>query len=450
MKFTKTPPTNSEYYNRYIRSAKTTTVFALLGQTLSAVTEFTAILILMRVATVVLSPGLSGFLSWVSAIAGTFLIEFGVFSYLPSTCKGILDRDFKNSQMEVKQMFWIGFAICLLLCFSSMYLSFSGSKSMTENYSEKYQYIKIDSTDYLKNISQINARFTVDTLNASSEKTIRISSLSAKKDAKIGEIEGKIKQVKLKEKNTGSFYPSEINQLKTEKQAVIAVFNDSLLSISARFSISDITAKRNNLVDAENHRFSIQIDSLKSINLKGEQKTNSTISAKGLGLAWLTIIAYILVIGANYKQELFNKGAGINTIAMPSQRHFDQNVFSRFLNLIKDRFINSLASKLAYWESQSEQYPIPIPPQDIHDMLIQFPRILYPRKEPAKTGTFAISPLHGEPAVSVSVRVCACEGCNNTVTGRKDKKYCSDQCRANSFKKRNDFRASWDPSKKDI
>lgn len=417
MKFVKTPPKKDgqRFYSFYLPVMLKSNPLLLFAHLVCGLTE------IYGTYRIFLDYTKNPIISVTIGIFTGIVIQGVLSGYLPTLTAATLLKKFSKSREDKIMFLFSLFAVISVILLSAI-LSFTGSVRGVNAYKEPPK-LEIADSSILERIKDIEKQYKIDSINTENEKKNALSVLQNKLNAVNYRYDAKAKQTKNKEINTNQLFASELQRIEQDRQSEISVINDSIYSVNNRLSITKITSEKNKKIDEINQKFDLHLGKVNNLNETKLKNAENEANSSGFNLGFLTIACMLLIIAGYFIKSNFEIGSGIVKTAQPKQYDFDQSILSRWKGAINDRLINWLSVKVTSFEAKSHKYiqtgkPMPIWQQSGE----QF------------TPIFEYEPdLNSNDERRESDR--KCRYCERPIAAeyRKDKRYCSDNCRLEAY-----------------
>lgn len=342
MKYFRTLPSNTEFFNRYAGLIPTLKIGGYLAQIVSYATEIGVLYAIIRSTT---SDFLPIDTAHKTAIAGALLValflEVTLRKLLPYAARAILYK--RTAGPDALMSAFILTAAGLLL-FASGYLSFAGSKDLVE---------------YTTPPPPPPSTLQIDTMAAGRRAATLANwakdsaTIAASHAAQIAAHQTSLRQLRRSPANAGA---------RRELTKAIAKAKADQATQTAR-AWSQTRAQ----LDAIEAGHQNERNELKEEAAQQKEATAAKINRYGSGLGYFTLVCLIVLIIAVFLTEVYEQGAGIETIYHPTQYDFAPGVLVEAFEAATERINQTARARIYAFADATPPPPLPAQMQPLYD-----------------------------------------------------------------------------------
>ena len=331
---------NKQFFERYAHLISSLSTVATIAQIIAASCEIGILYSLLNSA---LTDFLTGYwlniVSTVCALLCAAMLQVGVKLIFPYAVRAILHKHFKGLEMALSIGIFI-LTVALLTC--SISLSFEGSKEVAETIIKAPQAKSTTVSDSLNSAASLSGRL----LYSSDSATIE-TKFKGKKEATESNYNARINAIERTGHKKATSLRAEIQtalgQLKTDLATELQTAGTKRdKSIS---TASDRNTKEVNAIGTDNATTKIEAD-LKKLKYKNY-------------IGYFSMFCYLFFLSIFTLNEIYKKGAEIQTKVLPSQRHLNASLLSELKETVLEKFDVFFRTKLYAWHDRTPAQPMP-------------------------------------------------------------------------------------------
>lgn len=305
-------------------------------------------------------------ISWVVAAILAGFCEIGIRKFLPYSVRVFLYKRWQGLD-RVMSLFIL--SVCGLLLAGSITLSFKGSFELVEIVTEPVAATthKADQQHSTK-IASIESQYSSDKAAIEETYSAQIAGINSKYAGLIGKQDSEIVLYTRKEQRTGKSYQSRkqvhrgnIAKLQAEQGAQLAAIQEA-----KRKELSNLSDQKRTASSKAETSHSTVIAAIDRKNRTTAATATEKADLYGGGLAWITVLAMIILILSITILEVHRKGSGIVEQVIVSNYDFSPSAVSRFFSMAKEKMQQKVHSQITKWEKST---PPPIMPSLDHELL---------------------------------------------------------------------------------
>lgn len=350
MKIIKSLPTQSgtAFFDRYANLIHTLTKFGVIAQIITGVAEIGIIYSLIYPSFSDLFPSVSHPFSITGSLLAASLLQVGLKLVFPYSVRAILFKRFTGLDLPLSIAVFI---LTISLLSVSVLLSYKGSQDIIDVAIAPPTAKTTTAPDSIKAVTerQANATFTTDSATIETKYKGKLEATESSYDNQIATVE---KWSKGKRATT----------LRAEKVTKLATLqSDKASEIEAKATERKTTINRaTDRNDTE--RADIKTDNSEA-KVKAEQRKGKYKNYVG----YFTLFCYIFFLIAFILDEIYKKGAGIDTTPIPHQRHFAPSLFSELSEAVKARIDTTLRAVIYQFADKTKASPLPNALNSLYD-----------------------------------------------------------------------------------
>lgn len=349
MKIHRTLPKNEGFFGYYAALIPTLFKVGFLSQIFSAIIE-------TYILYVILYPKFQGAIdnptgaAILAALLLVALLESGLRVGSTYAARAVLHKRFAG--LDLVMTFCI-FALSVSLLVCSLTLHIEGSKEAVEISAGE---VKRDTTGHLETTGQ---KEIAGLLRSYSQDSATVAATYA----------GQIKAVKRANAAKVNAYISSNGatgagaaQLRAEGAEKIAALETER---GQRFAAL-LDGKNNNLQTVQSRK-NLAVDEIGTRNRKKEAAQESKVGKYSSYLSVFSVLTVVFFLLTIILHEVYQKGSGINQVAIPTQYHFDPGVWSKFANAVSDKFQYHARAAIEVIERSTPQPAAPLEPHPLYE-----------------------------------------------------------------------------------
>lgn len=349
MKIHRTLPKNEGFFGYYAALIPTLFKVGFLSQIFSAIIETYILYVILypKFAGAIDNPTGAAILAALLLVA---LLESGLRVGSTYAARAILHRRF--SGLDLVMTFCI-FALSVSLLICSLTLHIEGSKEAVEISAGE---VKRETTGQIDSTGQ---KEVAGLLRSYSQDSATVSATYA----------GQIKAVKRANAARVSAYVSSKGATGAGAAAIRAEGAEKIAALeterAARFA-SLLDGKNANLQTVQGRKNSA-VDEITERNRKKEAAQESKVGKYSSYLSVFSVLTVVFFLLTIILHEVYQKGSGINQVAIPTQYHFDPGVWSKFANAVSDKFQYHARAAIEVIERSTPQPAAPLEPHPLYE-----------------------------------------------------------------------------------
>lgn len=349
MKLQKTLPQNAAFYERYADLIHSLTKVATISQIVTGATEIGILYALLSKAfSDVLPPQYIAFCSMLGAIFCAALLQIGLKKVFPYSVRAILFKRFKGLDLA----FTIGiFILTVALLAVSVFLSWSGAKDIADFAIQSPITKTTDKADSLRAADIVMAQrvFSSDSTTIETKFTGKLEAIQSEYQSHITTIERNAK---------GKQATTLRAELKTKLAQLQA---DKAVEIEAKANIRQLA------FDKANNRNTTETATITTDNNEAKGKAKVKQNRYGGYISYFTAFCYVFFLCVFALNEIYHKGANIETKPLPTQRHFSPSVIALFMETIKEKTDVFFRTKIQVFADKTKAQPLPSAVSALYD-----------------------------------------------------------------------------------
>lgn len=360
MKFLRSLPENSEFFQAYAKLAGSIRAAGLFAQVVSAATEFSIIYALSYQSIAPILPELAQYFAGLVAILGVVVIEGGLRVSTPQAVDAVLHRRFSGLHFV---MTLAVFVVVTLLGAASGWLSFTNSTAIVEGMTAgRYEGERTaaDST-YQASTAEQRATWAADSAAITSKHSTLIASATEAGEAREKAAQTEITNIRRQEARTGQSFASAKDAAKA-KLADIRADNAATLAT--------MQASRENELSAARQAFRAKIaaaDSTRTGSLAAITTNQAgTVAKYGGGLGWFTVICLIVFFASVILDRVHHKGSAISETVDLSQYDVNPGWLTNLRAALSDRWNYAVQSRITAFADRTPPPPLPAKPAELY------------------------------------------------------------------------------------
>lgn len=347
MKLQKSLPQNAAFFERYADLIHTLTKAATIAQLFTGLCE---IGILTALSTKILSdlvpPQYVGVLALCCGVLFAALLQMALRQVVPKAVQAQLFRRYKGLDLPIS----IGiYLLTVVLLSFSVWLSFEGSKDIadvaikppTEKTTDKQD------SDRAATIATAQRLFTSDSATIETK-------YKGKNEAIESEYMNRINSIERGGKRATTLRA----ELKTKLAKLEA---DKATELEAK------ATDRKQAMDRAESKHDTETATIRNDNSEAKNKADTKRNRYGGYIGYFTAFCYLFFLVVFVLNEVYHKGANIETKPLPSQRHFNPSVFAEFLETVKEKIDVFFRTKIQSWADRTPAQPLPIAQNALYD-----------------------------------------------------------------------------------
>jgi len=309
-------PKDEHFFQSYAHLGPTLRSLGYIAQVISAATEIGVLFALAYATLKDFIPEQATAAAWAVAILGTLFLEVGLRQFLPFSARAILYRRFAGLHLPMSIFI---FATALGLIGASGFLSFKGSRELVATVAPPPAMESTAGPDslYHSETAAIESRFAaqVEAIQAQAAAQAKVQATALERYA-------------AREQRTGKSFASAKERIRAKAAAIEA---DAAGQIAALQS-----ARAEELAQAAARRTEGR-GKVEAANTAAIEGSAAKVAAWGLGAGWFTLFALAVLIVVIALDEIYRKGAGIETQALPTQYTFSESVAGEFWAMLSEK-----------------------------------------------------------------------------------------------------------------
>jgi hypothetical protein len=340
MKTFKSMPSNEGFFNTYATLIHSLIRFGVIAQIITGAAEIGIIYSLLYPSFIDLFPSIAQPLSITGALLCASLLQIGLKALFPYSVRAILFKRFTGLDLPLSIFIFLLTGALLTV---SILLSYKGSQDIIDVAIAPPTEKNTNAPDSIKAATEQRAAtmFTSDSATVETKYKGKIEATISNYDNQIFNVEKWSKGKKAV-------------SLRAEKVSKLATLqSDKATEIQAK-----ATERKKTITHATDRNDSERTD-IKATNSEAKAATEQRKGKYKNYVGYFTLFLYLYFLIAFVLQEVYKKGAGIETITAPSQRHFAPSVFTEFVETIKEKIDTALRSKIYRWSDKTPNTPLP-------------------------------------------------------------------------------------------
>jgi len=376
MKIFKSLPANDQeqkdFFNRYANLIPTLFWLGVIAQIISFVTEISVVYNLvsskLEAFPVPIDPNKILVISWGAAFLLSAFFEVGLRKFVPYSVKAFIYS--LNTGLDKVMSFFI-LAITIFLITGSIIFSYQGSKEMVNVVSvpKKESKEQLENT-YAAAVAEIKAQYKSDKSDTEKGYKGQMQAITTKINGLLGKQNNEIDLYKRKQEQRGISYKSRITAhlgnieiIKSDQGRELAPLQEAQRKDLAQLSEN----KKQSLKQAKND-YNEKVSRIDSRNKITEARAKSKADMYGGGLAWFTVLCMIVFILSVVVDEVHKKGSGIVEQVLVTQYDFSPSAWSRFLDMVKEKWQSMVHRKITKMEKTTKPYELPVLEHQLFDI----------------------------------------------------------------------------------
>ena len=328
MKIFYQPPSTPEgkrFFSRYAALIPNLTVAGYLAQLVSALTEWGILYALLFTSLAPLWPEYAAAASIGGATVGVAIIEIGLRRLLPFASRAVILKQWKGYDGGISAVVLVA---TLLLLGASATLSFTGSRSLVSAVATPPTLASSTASDKLadREGSLAKASWEKDEADVAGSYAARITATRTSTSATIRRIQGRIDQLKAKERTSDQRYTTRIAELERDEAEALANRDEKVAGLTEEreAALVKVRDRYRGKLDA------IEVDKVTTranvaqANEAAMVDHQLTVSHHGGGLAWFTVVCLVILLVSVVVKELHHAGAGIEERVQPDAFTFEE------------------------------------------------------------------------------------------------------------------------------
>lgn len=347
MKLQKSLPQNAAFFERYADLIHTLTKAATIAQLFTGLCE---IGILTALSTKILSdllpPQYVGMSAFGCGVLFAALLQMALRQVVPKAVQAQLYRRYKGLDLPIS----IGiYLLTIVLLSFSVWLSWEGSKDIADVAIKP----PTEKTTDKQDSDQAAAMATAQRLFTSDSATIE-TKYKGKNEAIESEYTNRINSIERGGKHATTLRA----ELKTKLARLEA---DKATEIETK------ATDRKAAMDEAKTRHRSETATISTDNQDAKTKANEKRNRYGGYIGYFTAFCYLFFLVVFALNEIYNKGANIETKPIPSQRHFNPSVLAEFAETVKEKIDVFFRTKIQAWADRTPAQPLPITASVLYD-----------------------------------------------------------------------------------
>lgn len=313
MKYYTTTPKNKAFYEQYARLVKSLKLSGYVGQLLSFMTAIGGIaLIFQNLLSDFLPVQTAVTIAWIVAGVAAFTIELALRFSIPSAVDSILYKRFKGLELYVSILI---FLIVGLVGTASIYLSYANSKVIVDDLMEVPALDTLEiqriQADQAKAVATFQARYSQDSAQLAADQAQQLQLAAAAEAGAVAAAKARLAKAKNDNwRNKGGF-GGAIDQAKTELASAEANLARATASLTAqhRNERAQFNGKAEKQLSSLQGKYTSQTAEIKAAHETAISVRNGKASGRGAGLAWFTVIGFVLTLVSIAADRIHKKGS---------------------------------------------------------------------------------------------------------------------------------------------
>ncbi len=411
-------PKDEGFFQSYAHLGPTLRRLGYIAQVISAATEIGVIFALAYATLKDFIPEYAAAAAWAVAILGTLFLEVGLRQFLPYSARAILYRRFAGLHLPMTIFI---FAVALGLIGASGFLSFKGSRELVATVAPPPALGDPAQADslYLSEAGSIQSRYAaqVEAINTQAAAAVKVEAL-------------KLEKYTGREQRTGRSYATTKERIRAKMAAIEA---------DAAGQVAALQAAQGEELAAAHQRRTQGREEVETANNEAKAQAAAKVAAWGLGAGWFTLFALAVLIVVIALDEIYRKGAGVETQALPTQYDFSQSIAGEFMAMASEKWNYYARAFIRRLADGTPEPPEPGEPPTLYDYSPQMKRRQIGFQKPddnnsshsvsnASGGSHSVS--NGSVSNASGSHSKNCLHCGQAYQPRVSwQKYCSTQCK---------------------
>ena len=336
------------FFERYATLIHSLTKFGVIAQIITGACEIGIIYSLLYPSFTDLFPSIAGPLSITASLFCASLLQVGLKKLFPYSVRAILFKRFTGLDLPLSIFIFLLTGALLTV---SVLLSYKGSQDIIDVSIAPPTEKTTNAPDSIKAATEQRAAATFTTDSATIE-----TKYKGKIEATISNFDNQIANVERWSKG------KKATALRAEKVSKLATLQtEKAIEIEAK-----ATERKATIAHATDRNDSERTD-IKTAN--GEAKT-ATAERKGKYknyVGYFTLFCYLFFLIGFVLDEIYKKGAGIETTVLPHQRHFSPSLFAEWLEAVKARYDTFVRAKIYAFADKTNASPLPVALHSLYD-----------------------------------------------------------------------------------
>ncbi len=348
MKTFKSMPTQTAFFDRYANLIHTLTKFGVIAQIITGVAEIGIIYSLIYPSFSDLFPSVAHPLSITGSLLAASILQVGLKLVFPYSVRAILFKRFTGLDLPLSIAVFI---LTIALLSVSVLLSYKGSQDIIDVAIAPPTAKTTTAPDSIKAVTerQANATFTTDSATIETKYKGKLEATESSYDNQIATVE---KWAKGKRATT----------LRAEKVTKLATLqSDKATEIEAK------ATERKTTINRATDRNDTERADIKTDNSEAKTQAEHRKGKYKNYVGYFTLFLYIFVLLAFILDEIYKKGAEIDTTPIPHQRHFAPSLFSELSEAVKARIDTTLRAVIYQFADKTKASPLPNALNSLYD-----------------------------------------------------------------------------------
>jgi hypothetical protein len=347
MKLQKSLPQNAAFFEKYAALIGKLTFAATFAQLITGACEIGILYALLSsIFGDIVPPQYVGMVAMWGAVFCAVFLQIGLKQLFPQSVRQILFKRFNGLEL------WFSVAVFILtgvLLTGSIYLSWEGSKDIAEFAITPVRIQTTDKADSLKatEIATAQRLFTSDSATIETK-------YKGKSEALESELSNQIKAIE-----RGGKRATTLRADLTTKLAKLQT--DKATELEAK------AADRKQTIDRATLRADTDAATIATDNKAAKGKVDQKQSRYKGYIGYFTMLCYVFFLLVYALNEMYHKGASIETKPIPSQRHFNPSVVAAFFETLKEKIDVWFRTKIQNWADKTPPQPLPNSESALYD-----------------------------------------------------------------------------------
>ncbi len=361
MKFLKSLPENSAFFQAYAKLAAPIRSAGFFAQVVSAATEFSILYALSYQSIAPVLPELAWYFAGAVAVLGVVVIEGGLRVAMPQAVDAILYGRFGGLHLVMTMAV---FVVVILLGGASGWLSFTNSTAIVDSMTAgkfEAQRQEADST-FRAATAELRTHWVADSTAIASKHATLIASATAAGNAREKAAQTEITNLRRREARTGQSFA-------TRKDAAKA----HLVIVQAENTVALATmhAAREKELGGARQSFKSKMDGAESTRAGAiaaiETDQANTIAQYGGGLGWFTVICLVVFFASVILGRVHLKGSAIAETVELSQYDINPHWFTNLRAALWERWNYTVQSRVTAFADRTPAPPLPARPAELYN-----------------------------------------------------------------------------------